>query len=776
MNKTKKMKRSKNTAVPQIMENKTKISICRISEAEIEVAASQHSTKMKPRRSVSEVWKYFKKMSDSKYAQCKLCSKVYKTSGNTSNLMDHLKRAHREDTFTSNDMEITMDTMENHSTEDISKPITIKSEECMEGRTGMSLTELWQYLDNKNTSTAKIKEEQSVGKSSSINSQSVERPTSCSTGPSGTAKRPKKPASEAWMFFEKISKNYAQCRLCSKLYRSCGNTTNLLDHLARAHPASRETSTAVKNLTESSSIEIEYAPEESYNEMDQERPDMTVSDIWTSLENEEYLEYDKNLNEMEESGKRRKMSEAWKYFRKFDTYAECILCSTIYKTSGNTTNLFTHLKSAHPNFRETPLPAAEEHSSDNTKIAGKKPSAVWKYFNKSATPKFAKCRLCSKLYRTSGNTTNLLAHLKSAHPKYLSTSGNNSGNNNTVLTDDVESDNEICNKLEPMVEIKCEDIFEETAYSQFAKCRLCSKLCRTSDDKSHLLDHLRRAHPTYQTTSGANNEMEESKESTDNKHTSNDVESNNEISYESESEMVFEVFNDNVVYFEEVEGAEIEEIKVEILDSYKNDPISCEESSNSVKNAKSYVKVDESTENQSSDDLDLLEEMKYDPASDTGKRIRYKSSAVMALFKPVDDTGYAECRFCAKQYRVASDNVKNLTYHIKSNHPEHLDVILKTQEDYEEDKAKPKKPRKKHKPRLTSEVWSFFDKTEDGLHGKCRFCGKLVKHSGNTSNYHEHLKRVHPTYRDENLIQTDTQEYFLQKAAVNDWNLFQKKY
>lgn len=43
----------------------------------------------------SEVWKFFKKR-DKKLAQCTLCPKILKTSGNTSNLLGHIKSRHKE--------------------------------------------------------------------------------------------------------------------------------------------------------------------------------------------------------------------------------------------------------------------------------------------------------------------------------------------------------------------------------------------------------------------------------------------------------------------------------------------------------------------------------------------------------------------------------------------------------------------------------------------------------------------------------------------------------
>lgn len=41
-----------------------------------------------------QVWNYFAKSDDKKHAKCLTCGKEYKTSGNTSNLRDHLKRFH----------------------------------------------------------------------------------------------------------------------------------------------------------------------------------------------------------------------------------------------------------------------------------------------------------------------------------------------------------------------------------------------------------------------------------------------------------------------------------------------------------------------------------------------------------------------------------------------------------------------------------------------------------------------------------------------------------
>lgn len=43
----------------------------------------------------SRVWQYFEKISNSDFAKCVLCNHEYKTSGNTTNLTDHMKRKHK---------------------------------------------------------------------------------------------------------------------------------------------------------------------------------------------------------------------------------------------------------------------------------------------------------------------------------------------------------------------------------------------------------------------------------------------------------------------------------------------------------------------------------------------------------------------------------------------------------------------------------------------------------------------------------------------------------
>ncbi|XP_036341168.1 uncharacterized protein LOC118750547 [Rhagoletis pomonella] len=61
-----------------------------------ECVAVTHSSNggTKRKKGFSKVWKYFVRSQDKKLAKCVKCGKVYKTSGNTSNLRDHLTRFH----------------------------------------------------------------------------------------------------------------------------------------------------------------------------------------------------------------------------------------------------------------------------------------------------------------------------------------------------------------------------------------------------------------------------------------------------------------------------------------------------------------------------------------------------------------------------------------------------------------------------------------------------------------------------------------------------------
>lgn len=73
-------------------ENISDISMTSTSDLQSAVKTTTSGNK---RKKISSVWKYFKRSGDKKFAKCVTCGKEYKTSGNTSNLADHLKRFHQ---------------------------------------------------------------------------------------------------------------------------------------------------------------------------------------------------------------------------------------------------------------------------------------------------------------------------------------------------------------------------------------------------------------------------------------------------------------------------------------------------------------------------------------------------------------------------------------------------------------------------------------------------------------------------------------------------------
>ncbi|CAG5001828.1 unnamed protein product [Parnassius apollo] len=58
--------------------------------------------------SKSRAWDYFKKTNE-KFAKCSLCKREFKLSGNTTNLIDHMKRKHNEVWMWSSTVSVTQD-------------------------------------------------------------------------------------------------------------------------------------------------------------------------------------------------------------------------------------------------------------------------------------------------------------------------------------------------------------------------------------------------------------------------------------------------------------------------------------------------------------------------------------------------------------------------------------------------------------------------------------------------------------------------------------------
>ncbi|XP_046868451.1 zinc finger BED domain-containing protein 4-like [Drosophila willistoni] len=79
---------------------------------------------------------------------------------------------------------------------------------------------------------------------------------------------------------------------------------------------------------------------------------------------------------------------------------------------------FLHTTKHHQDDQMPSAMVPPEESDENEPVRKRKklPSSVWSHFDKLPNQQHAKCRHCSKELRTSGNTSNLMEHLKRAHP------------------------------------------------------------------------------------------------------------------------------------------------------------------------------------------------------------------------------------------------------------------------------------------------------------------------------------------------------------------------
>ncbi|XP_062142940.1 uncharacterized protein LOC133850771 [Drosophila sulfurigaster albostrigata] len=74
--------------------NDNAASNCEINDSDEENSSCILSSNAAAMPGKSKVWQFFEKSKDGKFAKCKSCAKIYKTSGNTTNLRDHLRRLH----------------------------------------------------------------------------------------------------------------------------------------------------------------------------------------------------------------------------------------------------------------------------------------------------------------------------------------------------------------------------------------------------------------------------------------------------------------------------------------------------------------------------------------------------------------------------------------------------------------------------------------------------------------------------------------------------------
>uniref|UniRef100_T1PMA9 BED zinc finger n=1 Tax=Musca domestica TaxID=7370 RepID=T1PMA9_MUSDO len=176
------------------------------------------------------------------------------------------------------------------------------------------------------------------------------------------------------------------------------------------------------------------------------------------------------------------------------------------------------------------------------------------------------------------------------------------------------------------------------------------------------------------------------------------------------------------------------------------------------------------------DTIEFKDDMEFEVEIET--ETENQSTDVWSFYEqPQEDDDFVKCRLCSKYYKAIGGSTTNLLDHLKRAHPTCKVVSEANKKSKSCNGIRKRKNGLKYKRRTISEVWSYFEKTENGEYAKCCFCSRHYKTSGNTSNMFDHLKRTHPEFR-KKMVRSDkgTPEEFFKKAAENNWNLFQKRY
>jgi len=64
-----------------------------------------------------------------------------------------------------------------------------------------------------------------------------------------------------WNYFKKVE-NGATCKLCSLFVKTCGNTTNLKQHLKRKHPSVNTSNFSKSAKTATTTTAVEFAEDD----------------------------------------------------------------------------------------------------------------------------------------------------------------------------------------------------------------------------------------------------------------------------------------------------------------------------------------------------------------------------------------------------------------------------------------------------------------------------------------------------------------------------------
>ncbi|KAJ8264439.1 hypothetical protein GJAV_G00149160 [Gymnothorax javanicus] len=201
-----------------------------------------------------------------------------------------------------------------------------------------------------------------------------------------------------WGHFTMLSSNEVQCGICNFVLRYSKNTSTMIRHMRARHPAVCEVDTANVPVA---------APQ-------------TEADDNLGLP-----ELDAKL-EMPEG--RTGRSCVWDYFTLLNpNKVQCGLCRNTLSYNQSTSGMLCHIRTRHPSVILVGAATVQTEPESSFRLAevdveldspegrgGR--SWVWNHFSLS-TPDKVQCRFCHKMLSYCGNTSSMLRHLRSKHPR-----------------------------------------------------------------------------------------------------------------------------------------------------------------------------------------------------------------------------------------------------------------------------------------------------------------------------------------------------------------------
>ncbi|XP_063052677.1 uncharacterized protein LOC134447235 isoform X2 [Engraulis encrasicolus] len=342
-------------------------------------------------RKPSIVWNHWTILDESTVS-CLHCDKTQTKCGNTTNMMNHLRKYHPEELESGNQEASEME----HAESEGSKPHSI-------------VWDHFTFLDENTVSCLICDKTQSylksMGTTNMLKHLRKYHPKELGPGVVSETEGPK-PPSVVWNHFFLLDDDNVSCVHCKSSLKKDpnGSTSNLWVHLRKSHPTVVETLTETKKAT-SDKDEV-------------------------------------NETECAKSDRPRTSSTVWSHFSLLKAdIVSCLHCQKTYHRdgSGSTSNLWKHLKSHHPGAEpptkevtqnEEPTPG--DHELNETEHTQKKPaesgeksgrrkqSVVWDHFT-FLNEDTVSCLHCSKTQPKGrgGCTSNMLKHLKMYHPAVI---------------------------------------------------------------------------------------------------------------------------------------------------------------------------------------------------------------------------------------------------------------------------------------------------------------------------------------------------------------------